>query len=194
MKTGRKAGSLTPLKNETMKRILFPAVAAIMLAVSFAFALPQNWNIATKYNISFTTSGVSGIFKTFTGAIVFDDQNPAASKFDVSIDVNSINTGNGMMNKHAKGADWFDAAKYPAIRFVSTKFLKVGNAYQVTGNLSIHGITKPYSIPFTFKRNGSGGSFEGTFNVNRNDFKIGDPGGEVGEVIKLVVAVPVTKK
>src|SRR5215217_8538578 len=117
-----------------MKKIFFTLTALIALAFVFAFTLPSNWLIAPKYNISFTTSGVSGIFKKFDGNIVFDDQNIAASKFDVTIDVNSINTGNGMQNKHAKSSDWFDAVKYPAIRFTSSKFVKVGEAYQVTGN------------------------------------------------------------
>ena len=58
----------------------------------------------------------------------------------------------------------------------------------------MHGVTKELSIPFNFKNNGSGGSFEGVFSVNRNDFGIGKPGGEVGDVIKLVVAIPVIKK
>jgi len=177
-----------------MKKIVFTLTTLVALAFVFAFTLPSNWSIAPKYNISFTTSGVSGIFKKFDGNIVFDEQNIGASKFDVTIDVNSINTGNGMQNKHAKGSDWFDAARYPSIKFSSQKFMKVGTAYQVTGNLQVHGITKSASIPFTFKRAGNGGTFEGIFNVNRNDFGIGKPAGEVGDVIKLVVSVPVTKK
>jgi polyisoprenoid-binding protein YceI len=177
-----------------MKKIFFSFTLLGALATVFAFTLPASWQIAGKHNISFSTSGVSGIFKTFNGSIVFDEQNVAASRFDVSIDVASINTGNGMQNKHAKSSDWFDAAKYPSIRFTSSGFQKLGKAYQVTGNLQMHGITKPVSIPFTFKRSGNGGSFEGSFSVNRNDFGIGKPGGEVGELIKLAVIVPVIKK
>ena len=177
-----------------MKKIIFSITIMAALATVFAFTLPSNWQIAGKYNISFSTSGVSGIFKTFNGSIVFDEQNVAASKFDVNIDVASINTGNGMQNKHAKSSDWFDVAKYPSIRFTSAKFQKVGNAYQVTGNLQMHGITRPVSVPFTFKRAGNGGTFEGSFTVNRTDFGIGKPGGEVGDVIKLAVSVPVIKK
>ena len=177
-----------------MKKIIFSFSVLVVLASVFAFTLPSNWQIAGRHNISFSTSGVSGIFKTFNGSIAFDEQNVAASKFDVSIDVASINTGNGMQNKHAKSSDWFDAAKYPTITFTSSKFLKVGTAYQVTGNLQMHGVTKPVTIPFTFKRGGNGGTFQGVFNVNRTEFGIGRPGGEVGDVIKLAVAVPVIKK
>src|SRR5689334_7905540 len=130
-----------------MKKFLLSGIGLVALATIFAFTLPQNWAISNKYNISFTTSGVSGIFKTFNGSIAFDEQNPAASKFDVTIDVASINTGNGMQNKHAKSAEWFDAAKYPSIRFVSKKLIKSGTAYLVTGDLPMHGVSKELSIP-----------------------------------------------
>jgi polyisoprenoid-binding protein YceI len=105
--------------------------------------------------------------------------------------VASINTGNGLQNKHAKSDEWFDAAKYPTIHFVSTKVAKTGAGYQVTGNLQIHGVTKPVTIPFTFKRTGAGATFAGTFTVNRSDYGIGKPGGEVPEPVKLDISVPV---
>ncbi|MCW3089330.1 MAG: YceI family protein [Ferruginibacter sp.] len=176
-----------------MKKAFFTIVTLFILTAVFAFSLPISWKIADKYSISFSTSGVSGIFKTFTGSLVFDEQSLPASKFDVSIDVNSINTGNGMQNKHAKSAEWFDAPKYPSIKFTSKRIVKTATGYAATGDLQVHGITKEVTLPFTFKRNGSGGVFEGFFNINRNDFKIGAPGGEVGEVIKVLVSVPVVK-
>ena len=127
------------------------------------------------------------------GTVIFDEQNPATSKFDISIDINSINTGNGMQNKHAKGEDWFQADKYPAIKFTSRKIVKAGSGYAAAGTLQLHGISKEVILPFVFKKVGTGGVFEGTFNVNRSDFKIGEAGGEVGEVIKINVSVPVIK-
>ena len=136
----------------------------------------------------------SGVFKTFKGAIVFDEQNPAASKFDVSIDAASINTGNGLQNKHAKSDEWFDVAKYPQIRYISQKFVKAGAGYQVTGDLEVHGVKKAVTIPFTFQKTAKGAVFAGSFTVNRNDFKLGKPGGDVGEQIKIDISVPVTKQ
>ncbi|MBC7887958.1 MAG: YceI family protein [Ferruginibacter sp.] len=176
-----------------MKRSFFTIAALFILATVFAFTLPTAWKIAEKYSISFSTSGVSGIFKTFTGNIIFDEQSLATSKFDITIDINSINTGNGMQNKHAKGEEWFNALKYPAIKFTSKKIIKTGVGYNAIGDLQLRGITKETSLPFQFKRNSNGGIFEGAFNVNRNDFKIGTPGGEVGETIKINVSVPVKK-
>src|ERR1700722_11751982 len=135
-----------------MKKLIFSSVVLSSLAIVFAFTLSQNWQITDPYNITFSTNGASGIFKKFTRSIAFDDQNTVTSNFDVTIDVNSINTGNGMQNKDAKSADWFDAAKYPFIKYTSTKIIKTGTTFQSIGNLQIHGITKPTTIPFTFKR------------------------------------------
>lgn len=179
-----------------MKKIIYPIAAIILLAGSaFTFITAQNWQIAEGYSIAFSSNDAGGIFKDFKGNIVFDEQTPAASQFDVTIDVASINTGNGLQNKHAKSDEWFDAAKYPTIHYRSQKIVKSGNGYQVTGELEMHGVRKPLTIPFTFKGTGGNkGVFTGTFNVNRSDFKIGKPGGEVAEQIKLDISVPVVKK
>jgi polyisoprenoid-binding protein YceI len=175
-----------------MNKLLYPAVATLILVGSaFTFITAQNWQIADGYNIAFSNDEAGGIFKDFKGTIVFDEQNPATAKFDVTIDVASINTGNGLQNKHAKSDEWFDAARYPTIHFVSTKVAKTAGSYQVTGNLQLHGVTKPVTIPFTFKRTGATGVFTGAFTVNRSDYQIGKPGGEVPEPVKLDISVPV---
>lgn len=173
---------------------MYPIAAVLILAGSaFTFIAPQNYQIAEGYNISFSSDEAGGIFKGFKGTIAFDDANPAASKFDVTIDVNTINTGNGLQNKHAKSDEWFDAAKYPQMHFVSQKMVKAGSGYQVTGDLEIHGVKKSVTLPFTFKKSATGGTFAGSFPINRSDFNIGKPGGEVAEQIKIDLSVPVTK-
>lgn len=177
-----------------MKKFIFPVAAAFLLIGSaFTFIAAQNYQIADGYSIAFSSNDASGIFKGLKGGISFDDQNPAASKFDVTVDVASINTGNALQNKHAKSDEWFDATKYPLIHFTSQKIVKTGNTYQVTGDLDMHGVKKSLVLPFTFQKNATGGTFSSTFNINRSDFKIGKPGGDVAEQIKLEISVPVKK-
>ncbi|MBW8687809.1 YceI family protein [Chitinophaga rhizophila] len=177
-----------------MKKLVIFSSALLLTAAVLAFAvLAQAWTISGKYNIAFSSNEASGIFKTFKGSIAFDEQNPAASNFSLSADVASINTGNALMNKHAKSDEWFDAAKFPEIKYTSRKIVKAGTGYQVTGDLEIRGVKKEYTIPFTFKRTGNNATFNGTFKVNRNDFHIGKPGGDVSDVITVTVAVPVVK-
>jgi polyisoprenoid-binding protein YceI len=177
-----------------MNKIIYPIAALVILAGSaFTFVTATSWQIAEGYSIRFSSDDASGIFKGFKGTLSFDEQNPAASKFDVTIDVATINTGNGLQNKHAKSDEWFDVAKYPQIHFTSQKIARTGNSYQTTGDLEIHGVKKQVTIPFTFTRSGTGGTFAGSFTLNRSDFKVGKPGGDVGEQIKLDISVPVTK-
>jgi polyisoprenoid-binding protein YceI len=178
-----------------MKKFIAPILALLILTGSaFAWIATPNWQIVEGYSIAFSSADAAGIFKEFKGAIAFDDQNPAASQFDVTIETASINTGNGLQNKHAKSDEWFDAVKYPVIGYTSQKIVKTGNSYTVTGTLDMHGIKKAITIPFTFQKTATGGIFAGGFTINRNDFAIGKPGGDVGEQIKIDISVPVTKK
>ena len=178
-----------------MKQLIVSLATLLSLAAVFAFAPGSNWQISDKYSIRFTGGGeVGGIFKTMKGTVVFDEQHLNASSFDLSIDVASINTGNGLMNNHAKSAEWFDAGKYPQIRFTSKKIVKAGATYQVTGDMEMHGVKKEMTLPFGYVNKGATAVFSGTFIINRSDFHIGKPGGDVDENIKLEVSVPVVKK
>jgi polyisoprenoid-binding protein YceI len=143
--------------------------------------------------VQFSFSQASGIFKDIKGSIVFDEQNLNSAKFNVNVDAGSLNTGNALMNKHAKSDEWFDAAKYPTITFASKKITKNGASYQATGDLTVHGVTKEVTIPFNFKRAGNSASFTGNFSIKRSDFSVGKPGGEVDENIKINLSVPVIK-
>jgi polyisoprenoid-binding protein YceI len=178
-----------------MKKYITPVLAGLLLTGSaFTFIAAQNYQIADGYNIGFSSDDAGGVFKGFKGSISFDEQNPAASKFDVTIDAATINTGNGLQNKHAKSDEWFDVAKYPQIHFASKNVTKTAaGGYQVTGDLTLHGVTKSVTFPFSFKKTPTGGVFTGAFTVNRNDYKLGKPGGDVGESIKVDLNIPVTK-
>lgn len=177
-----------------MKKMLYPFAAAIILVASaFTFVSSQNWKIAAGYSVRFSGSGASGIFRDLKGQVIFDEKDLPASRFDVTIDVSSINTGNGLKNTHAKGGKWFEASKYPTIHFVSSKITKTDAGYEVQGELEMHGVKKPFTIPFTFTKNNNGGIFNGNFDVNRTQFGIGEPGGRVDDVFKLNVSVPVTQ-
>lgn len=167
----------------------------LLTGVIFSFApATTGWKVGSDYNISFSATGVSGIFKTFSGTIDFDPANLSTSKFAMTINVASINTGNAMQNKHAKSADWFDAEKYPDIKFASGSFQKTSGGYSVKGKLTIKNVTKEETIPFTFTKNGTKGKFVAKFSVNRIDYGVGKSGNDVGNTIKIEATIPVTKK
>ena len=167
-------------------------VVAIIFLSAFTVSNSMTWNIADGYSIKFSSENPSGVFTKLTGDIEFDEDNLSESKFDVQIDVASINTGNGMKNKHAKSKKWFDAEQYPTINFTSKHFTKSSTGYEVKGTLEMHGIKKEFTMPFTFKDH----IFESSFTVNRTDFNIGSTKGMSKKVpleIQLDISVPVTK-
>jgi polyisoprenoid-binding protein YceI len=179
--------------NNMQKTSFAILIIASLFLSAFTTLQSISWKISEGYSIKFTSKNPEGVFSKFKGDIIFDPEKLESSSFNVAIDVASINTGNGMKNKHAKSAKWFDAATYPEIRFVSNKFAKVGASFEVTGVLDMHGVQKTIVIPFTF----DGKNFAGTFNVNRLDYKIGTNKGMSANAatdLKIDVVVPVSKK
>ena len=159
----------------------------------FAFALLGNWKVSPDYSVKFSGKGVTGIFKTFSADINFDETKLATSTIVVTIDVASLNTGNAVQNRHSVGADWFDAAKYPKIKFTSTAIEKSTSAYIAKGKMEVKGKVKDVSIPFNFTKTGAAGEFTSTFTIKRSDYGVGAANNDVSDEIKVEVKVPVTK-
>ncbi len=92
-------------------------------------------------------STVKGHFTVLGGSLHIDEANPATSWVNASVDVASIDTRDKNRDAHLRSADFFDAEKYPQLTFKSTKVEHVsGTDYKVTGDLTIHGITKPVTF------------------------------------------------
>jgi polyisoprenoid-binding protein YceI len=179
-----------------MKRINIAFLILIIFALLTAFTLSiSNWNIDPNYSIKFSGSKAEGTFSGLKGIIIFDQNDLAASKIDVSVDANTIKTGNETKDKHAKDDSWFDVAKYPVIRFTSSSFNKSDDKIIVTGTLELHGTKRQIQIPFTFINAGDKNTFEGNFNINRKDYGINGNmfGFAVGKEFDITVKVPVSK-
>ena len=157
---------------------------------SFTFYSLQSYEIAEDYGVKFSTKGAEGTFSDLTGTVTFDASDLSASKFDVSVSTATIETGNKTQNKHAKGDSWLDAETYPRISFVSSTFNKTNGGYAVSGELTIHGVTKSVAIPFIFENS----TFSGSLSVRREDYGINGPrlfGSFVGDEIEVSLQVPV---
>ena len=165
---------------------------AIIILSAFTISESVNLKIADNHSIKFSGTEVEGIFKDLKGSIQFDEANLEASKVSFAVAVSSINTGNGTKNKHAVSDKWFDAEQFPNITFEAKSFTKTTAGYTATGNMTIHGVTKELSIPFSFAND----MFTSKFSVNRMDFKIGTMKGmskKVSNAIELDVTIHVTK-
>jgi len=178
-----------------MKKIIYPIASLLILAASaFTFIKAQDWKFTDDYAVKFTSGDPSGEFKGLKGTVSFDEDNLATSKFDVSVDVATINTGNGMKNTHAKSEKWFDADKFPTITFTSASIAKTATGYEAKGKLQIHGVTKDFTLPFTFQKTATGGIFTSSFDINRLDFNINTAEPNHGaSQLKVDLNIPVAK-
>lgn len=170
-------------------------LALLGLSTSVALLPSDHYEVSAKgLSIDFKSKDPSGSFKEMVGDIDFDEKNLESCKFNLKIDVSSIDTGNGMMNKKSQTEEWFDAKKHPQIKFKSTKVEKKGKDYIITGDLTMKGITKSYEIPASMSSSNNKITFKGAFNVNRIEFKVGKKSDVVPDVMKISYAVPADKK
>ncbi|KPW66748.1 hypothetical protein ALO81_100032 [Pseudomonas cannabina] len=128
-------------------------------------------------------SFIHGTFKDWDGTFSFDAAKPEASKINVELKTKSLDTNHAERDKHISSKDFLDVAKYPEAKFVSTSVKSTGEkTADVTGDLTLHGVTKPIVIKATFNGEGKdpwGGyraGFNGTSTLNLNDFGIKGPG------------------
>jgi len=122
---------------------------------------------------------VRGAFNEFDGTIVLDGQNPANSNATITIETASIDTRNAQRDGHLRSNDFLSMDEYPHITFVSTGAKQNGDTeFDLTGNLTIRGVTRTVTIPFTFEGSETDpfgnfrAGFEGAVGINRKDWGI----------------------
>jgi polyisoprenoid-binding protein YceI len=173
-----------------------------LLTAFFVFTLvnaqqyqPTDEKSEIKFVIKNFGINTGGDFKGLQGSIVFDGANPAAGSFDVSIDANTINTDNSSRDNHLRKEEYFDVKNYPRINFKSDKITaNRSGSFQVLGKLTIRGITKDISFPFKASAKDGGYLFEGAFQVNRRDFKVGGGSLVMGDNVNVTLSVFAKKK
>ncbi|ACG73633.1 YceI family protein [Anaeromyxobacter sp. K] len=193
-----------------MKKLLSAALA-LALAPALALAAPSTWTLdASHSNAGFAVkhlviSTVRGTFTTLSGKLVLDEANVAKSTVEATIDVNSIDTQVPDRDAHLKSPDFFDVAKYPTITFKSTKVAKAGkDGLKVTGDLTMHGVTRPVTLDVTASPEvkGMGGEtrrgYAATTKVDRKDFglvwnKMVEAGPAVGDQVTITLDLEVVK-
>jgi polyisoprenoid-binding protein YceI len=170
-----------------------PAVPAVS-----KWVLDQE-NSSVGFVCKHVLSNVRGMLQQPTGAVTLDETTPANSKIEATVAASSITTGVEERDTHLKGPDFFDVAQYPTITFSSTRVTKSSaSAYSATGNLSMHGVTKPVTLAITatapfMHAGGVRRGIEATTTINRKDFGLtweypGEgPGIVVGDNIKVTI-------
>ncbi len=137
-----------------MKSIVTTVAAILLAASAFAaetFVVDKNHSEA-NFQVRHLMSRVSGKFDDFSGTITLDRTKPAASSVEFIIKTATVDTANPDRDKHLRTADFFDAEKNPEITFKSISIAPTNktNVYEVTGDLSMRGVTKRITIPVEF--------------------------------------------
>ena len=195
----------------TKRTILGLMAAAMLLLVTAPLALADSWNADPNHSLlTFKVrhffSKTGGAFGEWTAVIDFDPEHPEQGSVELTILTASIDTGDEKRDGHLRSEDFFDVEKFPTISFKSTKVEADGDELMVTGDLTMHGVTKEITIPMSF--NGAGpdpwggtrAGFSGAVEINRKDFEIiwnstMDKGGTVlGEDVTITIEIEAVKQ
>ncbi len=142
-----------------------------------------------------------GMFDRVTGTIAFDPENPGATTFDVTIDIDSVHTGSEERNQgltnHLLSADFFAAKEHPTMSFKSTAVKVIDDdMLEVTGDLTIRGATEPITVMmdvtgYHASQRGTAVGFETVFEITRTDFGVSymADSGMLGTDVKVKVAI-----
>lgn len=141
----------------------------------------------------FGFNSVIGAFRDVSGSVALNEKDPAKSAVTARIVVSSLQSGDATRDEHVTGARWLDAAAYPEIRFTSTKVELVDeDEAKVTGDLTLHGVTKPATLHVKLNKFGSdpatkkkAAGFSASAEVKRSDFGLTAAQGLVGDVVTI---------
>jgi polyisoprenoid-binding protein YceI len=142
-----------------------------------------------------------GTFKDFDGAFSFDAARPAESKVNVTLKTASVDTNHAERDKHLRSDDFLNVAKHPTATFESTSVKPTGDGTaDITGNLTLNGVTKPVVIAAKFIGEGKdpwGGyraGFEGSTTLTLKDFDIKMDLGPASQTVELIISVEGVRK
>jgi polyisoprenoid-binding protein YceI len=187
-----------------MKKHFAVVVASLVFALGAARAHAQsNFKVDSAHSfIVFKIShlGVSSAWGRFNdpqGTVVWDDNDPSKGRIEVTVQTAKVDTGNSKRDQHLKSPDFFNAAQFPTLTFKSKSITKKGEGeFEVAGDLTVHGVTKPITV--TVKKIGEGdkgGQFgyragwETTFTVKRSDFGMNFMPGGIGDEVTINVGI-----
>lgn len=137
-------------------------------------------------------SEVDGQFNSFDATIVSSKEDFSDATVELTADITSVDTNSEGRDKHLRSADFFDVEKFPTLTFKSTSFKKTGDkTYKVTGDLTMHGVTKSVTLDATLTGTAAGRdgkkvvAFKATGTINRIDFGVGKSGPGSGDEVTL---------
>ena len=186
------------------RRIITATLSALLLTGASALAQSTSWTIDTNHaesTFSIRHMGVStvrGAISGVKGTVVWDANDLSKSSVNATLDATTVTTNNAYRDKDLKSAGFFNVEKYPAITFKSTAVKRVNGKLEVTGDLTLAGVTKPVTLDVdgpTAPQKGMGGKtvigLSATGTVKRSDFNFAPkyPAAMLGDEVKITIDV-----
>lgn len=163
-----------------ISKIMFATIVGSALgltAPSHAVEYSQVQLDKSNLQFAYQQMGVKmdGRFRKFAAQLTFDPANPTQAKAILDVDLASVDAGSSDADQEIVGKPWFNTKVFPTARFVSTGVKPLGNnRYEVSGKLSIKGITQDVVAPVSVSTQGDSAVFDGGFTLRRGDFTIGE--------------------
>ena len=191
------------------KFLLALTLGALSLAGASAEAQTSNWTIDPAHSsVTFeirhmSVSNVHGSITGVTGTVTLNEKDITKSSVNATIDTNTLTTNNDARDKHLKSPDFFDVAKNPQIVFKSTSLTNTGGKLQLTGDLTLGGVTKSVTFdvdgpapPQTAKDGKVRSGFSATGKLKRTDFNFGPKFSApvLGDDVKFTIDVEIDKQ
>ncbi|HEV8292829.1 MAG TPA: YceI family protein [Tepidisphaeraceae bacterium] len=176
----------------------------ILLTSTFSFAASTTYKVDPAHSFvifrikHMDVGHVYGRFNEPNGAVTIDDADPSKSSFTLELQTQKVDTGIQKRDDHLRSPDFFNARQFPTIKFVSKEVKKSDKGYDVTGDLTLHGVTKPVSV--TIEQTGQGNmgprqiiGFETTVDLKRTDFGMKNMVGPAADDVRLIISLEAGK-
>jgi polyisoprenoid-binding protein YceI len=151
---------------------------------------------SVKFSVKASVA-IDGTFDKWDATLTFTSTDVTTGVLDIKIQADSVNTGSGMKDGKLKGKDFFDVKENPLITFLSKKIVQTGpNAFEVDGDFTIRGATKPEMLTLTVSGEGTGtGEIKGTMAFNRKDYGMtkGIPFVKIADTVEVTVDLKGTR-
>lgn len=176
-------------------------LAAILLAMGGAAQAAEPYTVDLVHSsVSFMTShaGISkihGRFNDFSGTFKIDKDDPTKSSYMLSIKIDSVDTNNAKRDEHLRAPDYFNAKQFPTMTFQSTKVKKVDGGLDVTGDLTLHGITKQVVVPLRggkfaeFPKGKMRVGYEASLTIQRSQFDMKEALEALGDDVYITIGI-----
>jgi len=174
------------------------ALLALALLAAPAAALAAQWTLqpaASTLGFSGTQTGAAftGTFTQWGAAISYDPSHPEVAHVTITIQTGSAHTGDTQRDTALPGTDWFSAQAFPQAVFDATGFTPAGgDKFTTTGTLTIRGVSKKLTLPFTLDVSGKTATAKGSISLTRTDYGVGQGSWSSGDWVGLNVGVNFT--